>query len=111
MTAPLRTFVASVLLLLAAAPGFAQTVKSVPRSQEQMTLSFAPLVKHVGPAVVNVYTKKVVQQQVTSPLFNDPFFKRFFGDRVPGGTRERVQNALGSGVIVGADGQSRRLRQ
>ena len=40
-----------------------------------------------------------------SPLFNDPFFRRFFGDMMPPGTaRERVENSLGSGVIVRPDG-------
>jgi serine protease Do len=78
--------------------------ESVPQSREQITLSFAPLVKQVSPAVVNIYTKRVVQQRV-SPLFADPLFSQFFGNMVPRGmTRERMENSLGSGVIVRADG-------
>jgi len=77
----------------------------VPSSQQQIQLSFAPVVKKAAPAVVNIYTRKVIQEQMASPFFNDPFFRQFFGDDAAGGpTRERVQNALGSGVIVHDDG-------
>jgi serine protease Do len=75
---------------------------AVPSSHEQITLSFAPLVKQVEPAVVNIYTRAVVQQRV-SPLFADPFFRQFFGDAL-GEPSQRVQNSLGSGVIVRPDG-------
>ncbi|MDD3030405.1 MAG: DegQ family serine endoprotease [Alphaproteobacteria bacterium] len=76
----------------------------VPQSREQIRLSFAPLVKKVTPAVVNIYTQKKVQQRV-SPFFNDPFFSQFFGGALaPGLTRERMEHALGSGVIVREDG-------
>jgi len=75
---------------------------TVPTSRDQITLSFAPLVKQVEPAVVNIYTRSVVQQRV-SPLFADPFFRQFFGDAL-GEPSQRVQNSLGSGVIVRPDG-------
>jgi serine protease Do len=93
------------LAVLAAAytttsPGIAQ----VPRSADQVRLTYAPLVKQTTPAVVNIYTKKTVKQRRVMPLFDDPFFRRFFGDMAPPGTRNRVQNSLGSGVIVAADG-------
>src|SRR3546814_15734643 len=39
-----------------------------------------------------------------SPFFNDPFFQRFFGDDFFGKPAQRIQNSLGSGVIVEADG-------
>jgi serine protease Do len=91
--------------LYAAAPAHAQTQRAVPPSRDEITLSFAPLVKKAAPAVVNVYTKKRVQQRAASPLMDDPFFRRFFGDQVPPGQMgPRVQNSLGSGVIVRADG-------
>jgi serine protease Do len=76
--------------------------QTVPPSREEITLSFAPLVKRVAPAVVNIYTRAVVQQRV-SPLFADPFFRQFFGDAF-GLPQERIQNSLGSGVIVRPDG-------
>ena len=75
-----------------------------PASREQIRLSFAPVVRQAVPAVVNIYTRRVVRT-AASPLFADPFFRQFFGDGAPPGmTRERVQSSLGSGVIVGADG-------
>ncbi|HSC61894.1 MAG TPA: Do family serine endopeptidase [Rhizomicrobium sp.] len=73
----------------------------VPQSMMQMQLSFAPVVKKVAPAVVNVYARAVVQQQV-NPMFADPMFQRFFG--ITPQMRQRVEQSLGSGVIVRADG-------
>ena len=79
--------------------------QTVPASQAQIDLSFAPLVKEVAPAVVNVFTKRVVREQARSPFANAPFFQRFFGDRFSFGVpRERVQSSLGSGVIVASNG-------
>jgi Do/DeqQ family serine protease len=93
------------LLLLAASfvmPAAAET-RLVPETRAAMRLSFAPIVKKAAPAVVNVYSRRVVRTQ--SPLFDDPFFRRFFGENSPFGLeRERVQNALGSGVIVDPSG-------
>jgi len=78
--------------------------REVPESNTQVMLSYSPVVKKVAPAVVNIYTKKVVQVQA-SPLFNDPFFRRFFGNNNPFGMpQERIQGALGSGVIVRPNG-------
>ena len=74
----------------------------LPTSRAEIQLSYAPLVRKVAPAVVNIYTKRVVQQR-QSPFANDPFFRQFFGDAFDGafgGTQKRVQNSLGSGVIV-----------
>jgi Do/DeqQ family serine protease len=102
----MRFWIARISLVIAAfiaGPALAQD--TVPTSPQQMTLTFAPVVKMVAPAVVNIYTKTVVREQVMSPFFDDPFFKQFFGDDFNfGRSRERVQNALGSGVIVAADG-------
>ncbi|MEO9528951.1 DegQ family serine endoprotease [Roseibium sp.] len=91
----------------ASAQSSAEDLRLVPQSEAQIKLSFAPIVKAVAPAVVNVYaSRKVVQQQQTSPFFDDPFFRRFFGQ--PGGgfnrPRQRVESSLGSGVIISADG-------
>jgi Do/DeqQ family serine protease len=84
-------------VLAASAPASAQE-RRVP-TQEQLRLSYAPVVKHVAPAVVNVYAAKVVQNR--NPLFEDPIFRRFFG--VPGGGSQ-TQRSLGSGVIVDPSG-------
>ncbi|KRG71719.1 Do family serine endopeptidase [Pseudoxanthomonas dokdonensis] len=64
--------------------------------QGQPLPSLAPMLKRVMPAVVSVATKQVVQ--VRNPFFNDPFFRRMFPD-VP---QERINQSLGSGVIVDA---------
>ena len=59
----------------------------------------ADVAQKVIPSVVNISsTKTVVIEQ--SPFFSDPFFREFFGN-VP---HERVQRALGSGVIITSDG-------
>lgn len=78
----------------------------VPSEAAQVTLSYAPLVKKVAPAVVNIFTQKTVTtRRSRSPLFDDPFFRRFFGEGFGGGgTRERSENSLGSGVILSSDG-------
>ncbi|WP_417688786.1 DegQ family serine endoprotease [Roseibium sp.] len=91
----------------AAGQDTAAELRVVPQSAQEVKLSFAPIVKDVSPAVVNVYaSRKVVQQRRTSPFFDDPFFRRFFGNPDGGLTRpqERVQSSLGSGVIISADG-------
>ena len=44
-----------------------------------MQLSFAPVVKQVTPAVVNVYATTMTEQGFQSPFANDPFFSQFFG--------------------------------
>ncbi len=79
----------------------ASAAPQVPQSMPQVQLTFAPVVKRVAPAVVNVYSQSVVQTPV-SPLFSDPFFQRFFGATPE--MRQRVQQSLGSGVIVRSDG-------
>ena len=72
--------------------------------------SFAPVVKKVTPSVVTVYSTKVVREElVNSPLFNDPFFRRFFGmdddDNTPGHRpRQHQEQGLGSGVIISSNG-------
>ena len=75
----------------------------VPQSRADISMSFSPIVKQAAPAVVNVYSSKVVRERV-SPFANDPFFERFFGRSMSGMPQERVQSSLGSGVIVGDTG-------
>ncbi len=82
--------------------------QAVPESQSQIKLSFAPVVKRSAPSVVNIYAKRVVQRRVRSGLFADPLFEQFFnrslGGRFGGLTKERVENSLGSGVLIQGDG-------
>ena len=78
--------------------------RTVPKSKTEMALSFSPVVKQAAPAVVNIYTKKVVERR-RSPFAGDPFFERFFRDMFPQPrTRRRIENSLGSGVILDASG-------
>ena len=97
-----RAFVrfCALALVLLASPLAAQP-RAVPQNQAQVQLSFAPVVRQATPAVVNIFTRRVVRQ-AANPLFEDPMFRRFFGERMPGGPRE--QTSLGSGVIVDPSG-------
>lgn len=91
-------------LHLTALPAQAQT-RLLPKSQEQVQLSFAPLVKKTAPAVVNIYTKRTVSKRAFNPFAADPFFAPFFRDDFMGGRmKQQIESALGSGVIVEPDG-------
>ena len=85
----------------ALAPAYAQQ-RAVPESQVTIKQSFAPVVKRAAPAVVNVYVQHRVEQMV-SPFGDDPFFGQLFGERF-GVPRERIENSLGSGVLVDPSG-------
>jgi serine protease Do len=100
MFAMLRRVLLALSLLSAITPAFADPPRAVPASMPQVQLTFAPIVKRVAPAVVNVYARSVVQAPM-NPLFADPLFAQLFG--APG-MRQRVQQSLGSGVIVRPDG-------
>ena len=71
-------------------------------------ISFSPVVKRVAPSVVNIYSTTIVKERpLTNPLFNDPFFRRFFGDQFgqdDNQPREHKAQSLGSGVIISPDG-------
>lgn len=75
-------------------------VKTLPKAQEQLQLSFAPLVKKAAPAVVNIYTRRTVRARL-SPFANDPFYSQLLES---GLFRQRVENSLGSGVILKPNG-------
>jgi serine protease Do len=80
-----------------------QTIDTLSRTNEAM----AEVAAAVKPAVVNISTSKTIKTQgIPSPFFNDPFFKRFFGDEFghPAIPREHKEASLGSGVIVNEEG-------
>ena len=98
------TAAAAVLGFLMVA-GVGAAAQDAPESRAEISLSFAPIVKRAAPAVVNVYARRTVRQRGFLPFGDDPLFRHFFGDDgVFGGPRERVQNSLGSGVIVDESG-------
>ena len=68
---------------------------------QQGPVSYADAVIIAAPAVVNLYTTKVINRPA-HPLFEDPQFRRFFGDNLP--KQQRMESSLGSGVIMSPEG-------
>ncbi len=104
-----RALAAALAISLLPLAAFADDMAvTVPSSQMQMKMSFAPLVRRAAPAVVNIYTKSRVAVEDQSPFMNDPFFQQFFGRGGPrnfaGRQREQVVSSLGSGVIIKPEG-------
>jgi Do/DeqQ family serine protease len=77
-------------------PPLAEPMRKAPADAASMRLSFAPVVRRVAPAVVNVYSRRIIRQNI------DPFWQMFGGGI--GVPRERVAQSLGSGVVVRGDG-------
>ncbi len=90
---------AAGLVAVLSAAGGAQDDRRTPTSMEEVRLSFAPVVQQASPAVVNVFSTRVVRQR--SP-FDDMFGPGF--DGMFGMPRQRLAQSLGSGVLVGEDG-------
>ena len=71
-------------------------------------LSFNNSVKDSVQSIVNISAKKHVNEGIENlplQMFNDPFFKRFFGDQFGNQFKQnRIQRSLGSGVIISKDG-------
>lgn len=88
--------------LICVLPVAAVAQEKLPESRAEIALSFAPLVRETAPAVVNIYVKFVTQTRQRTSFMDDPFFERFFEGFAP--PEPRVQNSLGSGVILSADG-------
>lgn len=83
-------------------PAQLDTASNSTPSAQSGPVSYADAVSKAAPAVVNIYTTKIIQQRA-HPLFNDPFFRQFFGQRNEP-KRQRMQSSLGSGVIISEDG-------
>ena len=115
-----RTTAILVLVIAALAGGLATAISTSRATPINVTTAhaasvaeqapfgtFAPMVKHVMPAVVNISSTRTVKTQrgATNGMFDDPLFQRFFGGRMPQQMpRERRSQSLGSGVIVSPDG-------
>ena len=61
------------------------------------------VVKKVGNSVVRIDASRTVTTR-NSPIFNDPFFRQFFGSQIPNIPQQRVQRGFGSGFVVSSDG-------
>jgi serine protease Do len=87
----------------------AVTQNALPVSLGNFANGFSAVLKPALPAVVNISSSKVVKpgRNQMSPMFNDPFFRQFFGDQFgqgQGEARPQREQSLGSGVIVSSDG-------
>jgi serine protease Do len=87
------------------------TVRDTPISREvHGANSYAPIIKRAAPSVVNIYSTRIVRERPWGPMFNDPWFRRFFGPdldkqrRSGRHPRANKEQGLGSGVIVSPDG-------
>lgn len=80
------------------------TVAQIPASPITAGSNFiATAVERVGPAVVRIDSARTVTRR-TPAIFNDPFFRQFFGGEIPSGPSTRVERGTGSGFIIKADG-------
>lgn len=93
---------------LAALPADAAISRDTLKTLEELNGALAGVAETVKPSVVNVSTTSTVSVQKSpfGDLFNDPMFRRFFGDQFehPGLRKKYKTSALGSGVIVSSDG-------
>ena len=96
------------LTALAKEPAPAISVDSTPVVRGAKAVSsYAPVVKKAAPSVVNIFSTHIIRQRLyRNPFYNDPLFRRFFGNPDGGNQREitRKERSLGSGIIVTADG-------
>jgi serine protease Do len=98
---------AGALVVTISSPSRIRVFADTTRAAETGPITtFAPIVKRAMPAVVNISSSKVVKEQPQQGFFDDPFFRQFFGGRLPQQEQPRSQRAtsLGSGVVVSPDG-------
>ncbi len=107
-------FISAVLIIATLAGGTASHAKEKIVSKESVNIlsklsdAFAEVAESARPAVVNISTTSTItmEENPFGNMFNDPFFRRFFGDQFgnQGQQRKYKSSALGSGVIVSPDG-------
>src|ERR1700757_2830383 len=90
---------ALVLFFLLARFAHAEPYRQLPSSSGDILLSYAPVVRKVQPAVVNVYASRT-DKRPPNPLFEDPIFRRFFGEGGTGRPGGPTARSLGSGVLI-----------
>ncbi len=87
----------------------AQSAKISQESVDFLTKTgkaMAEVTAAVKPSIVNISTTRTIKGHGGDPFFDDPFFRRFFGDQFGKQKKpsERKSAGLGSGVIVSSDG-------
>ncbi|NKB38175.1 MAG: Do family serine endopeptidase [Gammaproteobacteria bacterium] len=95
----LNALFGSIIMLFSSYLAYAALPMAV---EDEPLPSLAPMLENVTPAVVNIATEGRVQLK-QNPLFNDPFFRRFFNIPEQQRPQERKTQSLGSGVIVDAE--------
>jgi Do/DeqQ family serine protease len=82
-------------------PTVAQLPATLPGLSDSNFIAAA--VERVGPAVVRIDSSRTVRSRVPA-IFNDPFFRQFFGSEIPVPPATRVERGTGSGFIINSDG-------
>lgn len=81
-------------------------VIAAPSDAPETTTFITQVVEAVGPAVVRINASRTVDAEDIPEVFNDPFFRRFFGDQMPPGMPDRrTERGTGSGFIMSEDGK------
>jgi serine protease Do len=99
--------IAMILVAVATLVIFFDNADVAAQSRPVESWTVADVVEQVAPSVVNVFTTRTIEVgRGPNRMFNDPLFRRFFGDPNPGQSTpsERTQTSLGSGVIFSSDG-------
>jgi len=92
-----------IISMTFAVPGLAQTADRPLYLNDDGLPTLAPLLAEVTPAVVNISVESSRSVEM-NPLFNDPFFRRFFDMQPPPQQpQRRRQMSAGSGVIIDAE--------
>jgi Do/DeqQ family serine protease len=99
-----RSCTAAMLAFLVFVPAVSAEERAItPAIANDVPRSFAALVEKSAPAVVNIFARKIVRSR--SQVLDGSAFWRLFRDTLLFGYgRERIENSLGSGVTVRADG-------
>lgn len=83
------------------------TTARLPGLADDQNINFVTkVVQEVGPAVVRINAQRTVTNNGNvPPVFNDPFFRQFFGNQIPQMPQEEIQQGTGSGFIISDDGK------
>jgi S1-C subfamily serine protease len=76
-----------------------------PKATIQSSSFVAAAVNRVGPAVVRIDTERTISRRIPDPMFDDPFFRRFFGDGFPQQLPQERLQGIGSGFIIDPSGE------